>query len=52
MARVVPDVLEVEDLQTTELVTDDVSACKVAVDETKVVEVAHGTEEIQPVLRR
>lgn len=48
MACVVPDMLEVEDPQTTELVTDDVSACKVAVDKTKIVEVAHGAEEIQP----
>ena len=33
MARVVPDVLKVDDPQPTELVTDDVSACQVAVDE-------------------
>ena len=33
MARVVPDVLEVDDPQSTELVSDDVSACQVAVDE-------------------
>jgi len=33
MARVVPDVLEVDDPQPTELVADDVSACQVAVDE-------------------
>ena len=33
MACVMPDVLEVENPQATELVTDDVSACQVAVDE-------------------
>lgn len=49
MACMVPDVLEVEDPQATELVTDDISARKVAVDETEIVEIAHGTEEVQSV---
>jgi len=49
MARVVPDVLEVDDPQPTELVADDVSACQVAVDEAEIVEIAHGVEEVLPV---
>lgn len=48
VARVVPDVLEVDDPQPTELVADDVSACQVAVDEAEIVEIAHGMEEVLP----
>jgi len=33
MARVVSDVLEVDDPQSTELVADNVPACQVAVNE-------------------
>jgi len=48
MALVPPDVLEVDDPQTTALVTNDVPACKVTVDEPQVMEFAHRVEEVLP----
>ena len=48
MAFMVPDMLEVDDPQTTALVADDVPARQVAVDKTKVVQIAHGVEEVFP----
>jgi hypothetical protein len=48
MAFVVPDVLEVDDPQAAALVADDVPACQVPVDETQIVQIAHGVEEVFP----